>query len=93
VGQAEVRALDGGAVAVVRIRNSPSLRVTGSLVVAECVDELAFAHLRTSLYAELLGAVLQVLLRPLLVAGKPTPSLAQQSTPRVGGTGLTVVRA
>src|SRR5215210_4153180 len=67
------------------MRNSTRLRAAKStLVVAECVDELAFAHLRASLYAQLLGAVLQVLLGPFLVAGRLATPLARRRTTRVG---------
>src|SRR5215212_9247583 len=56
----------------------------GASVVPERVDELALIHLRAPLYAEVSGAVLQLLLRPLLVAGRPAASFACRRTRGVG---------
>ena len=41
-----------------------------ALVVPECVDKLTLVHLRASFYADLFGALLQILLRPVLVAAR-----------------------
>ena len=61
------------------------LQMIGSaLVVPESVDELALVHLGTSLDADLFRTLLQILLRPVLVAARLPAALA---CPRATGVG------
>jgi di/tricarboxylate transporter len=53
-------------------------------VVPEGIDELAFVHLGTSLDADLFGALLQILLRPVLIATRLPTALARRRTAGVG---------